>query len=64
MYLVLKNCRANGRALKAGDVVDIEKDVAETLLTIGRIEKTEAKVEEAPVIETKVEKPKRTRKAK
>lgn len=63
MYLVLKNCRAAGKALTVGDVVELPADVAKTLVDIGRIEKTEAKVEVKEEVE-RVVKPKRTRKAK
>lgn len=62
MYLVLKNCRADGVALKAGDVVELREATAKTLLDIGRVEVATAKAEE-PVIDRE-EKPKRTRKAK
>lgn len=62
MYLVLKNCRADGKALKTGDVVELKEHVAKVLLDIGRIEVATVKAEE-PVVDRK-EKPKRTRKAK
>ena len=62
MYLVLKSCRASGQNLKAGDIVELPVDVAKVLLDIGRVEKTEAKPEVEE--ETRVVKPKRTRKAK
>jgi hypothetical protein len=66
MYLVLKNCRADGVALKAGDVVELRENTAKTLIDIGRVEVTTAKAEEPAevVVEDRKEKPKRTRKAK
>ena len=63
MYLVLKSCRADGKSLKAGDVVELKDTTAKTLLEIGRVEVATAKAEEKPV-EDRKEKPKRTRKAK
>lgn len=66
MYVVLKNCRADGIALKAGDVVELKDNVAQALLNIGRVEVATVKPEvtpEAPM-EDRKEKPKRTRKAK
>ena len=71
MYVVLKNCRADGIALKAGDVVELKDNVAQALLNIGRVEVASDKakiITEEPVVEVAVqdrkEKPKRTRKAK
>lgn len=66
MYLVLKNCRADGVALKAGDVVELKASTAKALIDIGRVEVTTAKAEEPTevVVEDRKEKPKRTRKAK
>lgn len=72
MYLVLKNCRADGVALKAGDIVELRENTAKTLLEIGRVEVATAKVEEpvvdsvetVEVAEDRAVKPKRTRKAK
>lgn len=69
MYKVLKNVIVLGRSLKAGDIVsDLNKEETDILVAMGRIEKTDAPVEE-PVEEVKAEtnrsvKPKRTRKAK
>jgi hypothetical protein len=66
MYLVLKSCRAQGKSLSAGEVVDLPQEIAKTLIEIGRVEKTDAKpeVEVEEVKEERVVKPKRTRKAK
>ena len=64
MYLVLKNCRAQGKSLSTGEVVDLPQEIAKTLIEIGRVEKTEAKPEVEEVKEERVVKPKRTRKAK
>lgn len=64
MYLVLKSCRAQGKSLSAGEVVDLPQEIAKTLIEIGRVEKTEAKPEVEEVKEERVVKPKRTRKAK
>jgi hypothetical protein len=64
MYLVLKSCRAQGKSLSAGEVVDLPQEIAKTLMEIGRVEKTEAKPEVEEVKEERVVKPKRTRKAK
>ena len=64
MYLVLKNCRAQGKSLSAGEVVDLPQEIAKTLLEIGRVEKTDAKPQAEEVKEERVVKPKRTRKAK
>ena len=72
MYLVLKNCRADGVALKVGQVVELRENTAKTLLEIGRVEVATAKAEEPAVdsVETvevekdRAVKPKRTRKAK
>lgn len=72
MYLVLKNCRADGVALKAGDIVELRENTAKTLLEIGRVEVAAVKVEElvidsvetVEVVEDRAVKPKRTRKAK
>ena len=66
MYLVLKSCRAQGKSLSSGEVVDLPQEIAKTLIEIGRVEKTDAKpeVEVEEVKEERVVKPKRTRKAK
>ena len=64
MYLVLKSCRAEGKSLSAGEVVDLPQEIAKTLIEIGRVEKTDAKAEVEKVKEERVVKPKRTRKAK
>lgn len=60
MYLVLSDCIASGKRLKSGDVVELDKETAETLVRIGRIEKTSAKKVEEPVAAVK----KTTRQAK
>ena len=72
MYLVLKNCRADGVALKTGQVVELRENTAKTLIDIGRVEVATAKAKE-PVVDSvepenivadRAVKPKRTRKAK
>lgn len=66
MYLVLKSCRADGVALRAGDIVELKESTAKALIDIGRVEVTTAKAEDPAevVVEDRKEKPKRTRKAK
>jgi ribosomal 50S subunit-recycling heat shock protein len=60
MYLVLSDCVASGKRLKSGDIVELDQETADTLVRIGRVEKTSAKKEEKPVEQVK----KTTRQAK
>ena len=41
-YLVLKNTVANGKSVKAGDVIELGSDEAQVLLNMKRVEATSA----------------------